>query len=226
MSSVSLPVHRPIGAALVVGSPASRGAAVAALHQLGYGCAEADDPYTAMAELCRQPQAFQSIIVSLAGVYREELSLISAVKQRFPQVEVWLADIEGRQAALAEAMRLGADGLLGDEGLHRVALASAGTNGAVRPAPPASVSQPDAAPTQVAAAPVARSGNGASGSTAPRPPAPAQARTPARSAPQPPPADADDLDDLGGMGDTVLTAEELRALLQEQPSMPSFGPED
>src|SRR5688500_9387098 len=122
MSGVSLPVTRPIGRALVVGNPASRPDAVDALQRLGFGCSETDDPYAAMAELCRRPLVYRALILSLVSVYREELNLVAAVKRRFPHVEIWLTHTDGRQASLAEAMRLGADGLLAEDGLHRVAL--------------------------------------------------------------------------------------------------------
>jgi hypothetical protein len=92
------------------------------LARLGYGCGEADDPYAAMAELCRRPLVYRAMILSLSGLYREELSIISAVKRRYPHVELWLAHTDGRQAALAEAMGLGADGLLDEDGLHRIAM--------------------------------------------------------------------------------------------------------
>jgi hypothetical protein len=63
------------------------------------------------------------MIVSLASLFRSELSLITTVKRRFPHVEVWLSHTDGRQADLAESMRLGADGLLDDDGFHRIAAA-------------------------------------------------------------------------------------------------------
>jgi hypothetical protein len=91
------------------------------LRGLGFAAAESDDPYAAMTELCRRPLVYRAMILSLASLYREELSVIPAIKARFPHVEIWLAHTDGRQAALAEAMRLGADGLLADDGLHRVA---------------------------------------------------------------------------------------------------------
>src|SRR3954453_6960065 len=123
MSSVSLPVTRPAGRALVVGHPASREQPLAMLRQMGFTCAEANDPYAAMTELCRNPSEYKALILSLAGVYAEELELIPAIKRNHPGMEIWLADAEGRQAALAEAMRQGADGLVGEDGLHRVAIA-------------------------------------------------------------------------------------------------------
>ena len=110
---------------MLVSNPSSRAAVRETLVRLGFGCAEADDPYTAMAELCRRPLVYRALILSLAALYREELTIISAIKRRYPHVELWLAHTDGRQSALAEAMRLGADGLLDEDGLHRVAMQGA-----------------------------------------------------------------------------------------------------
>jgi hypothetical protein len=85
-----------------------------------------------MSALCRRPSTYGAFILSLRGVFREELTLIETVKGRFPHVEVWLTDIDGRQSALAEAMRLGAAGLLGADGLHRVGVVAGGNS---QPAP-------------------------------------------------------------------------------------------
>src|SRR5258706_12319429 len=112
MSQVSLPVTRPAGRALLVSNPAARADVRETLARLGYGCAESDDPYGAMAELCRRPLVYRAMILSLGGLYREELSVIAAVKRRYPHVEVWLAPTGGGQAALAEAMSPWAGGLL------------------------------------------------------------------------------------------------------------------
>ena len=43
-------------------------------------------------------------------------------KRRWPHLDVWLTHTDGRASTLAEAMRLGADALLADDGqLHRTA---------------------------------------------------------------------------------------------------------
>lgn len=119
--AVSPGLKRPVGRALIVGAASSRAQPLAAMQALGFTCAELDDPYAAVAELCRRPLVYRAIVLSLASLYREELSLISTLRSRLPHVDVWLTHIEGRQAALAEAMRLGAVGLLGEDGqLHRV----------------------------------------------------------------------------------------------------------
>jgi len=174
MSQVSLPVTRPAGRALLVSNPAARTDVRATLARLGYGCGEADDPYAAMAELCRRPLVYRALILSLSGLYREELAIIAAVKRRYPHVEIWLAHTDGRQAALAEAMSQGADGLLDEDGLHRVAM-----NGLARETPLAT--------PEVESMPV--------------------------------PVSNHDEEELQPE-EPLLSAEELKALLQEQPASP------
>jgi DNA-binding NarL/FixJ family response regulator len=141
------------------------------LQQLGYTCAEADDPYAAMLEVCRRPLVYRAIILSLTSLYKEELAMVQSIKQRFPHIEVWLTQTDGRQASLAEAMRLGADGLLSEDGLHRIAITAA-------------------ADAPVTSAPIM----------------------------QPQMAEDDSMEAEMGIGEPVLTADELRALLQEQPT--------
>ncbi len=176
-------MNRPTGRALVVGAASARERAVEALQRVyGFECATADDPYHAMLELCRRRLAYAALVLSLAGMYREELTLVATVKRRFPHLEIWLAHTDGRQASLAEAMRLGADGLLADDGLHRIA--------AVGPAS-ASLPEPIPSATEVAIPEAAEHADAGSVETAP--------------------------------GEPVLTSDELRALLQDQPSMPPSG---
>lgn len=179
MSTVSLPVSRPIGRALIVGSPTCRSQPLLTLQRHGYHCAQVDDPYAAMAELCRRPLVYRALILSLQSLYREELPLVQAIKRRFAHVEVWLTQTDGRQASLAEAMRLGADGLLDEHGLHRTATGAIAT-----PPEPASIARPE-------------------------PPATVTLEN------QPP-----NIKDEPPLGEPILSAEELRALLQEQPSLP------
>lgn len=175
-----------MGRALVIGSNACRVEPARILQQLGFTCAESDDPYAAMHELCQRPLAYRAMILSLRTVYREELAFIGAVKRRFPHVEIWLTQTDGRQSALAEAMRQGADGLLDEEGLHRTATGAPADD---LPAP------------------------------APIPPAPT-VEHPAivEPAPRPRMEEPPDTSEEFGLGEPILTAEELRALLQEQPS--------
>ncbi len=120
------------------------------------------------------------MILNLTSLYREELAFIESVKRRFPHVEVWLTQTDGRQASLAEAMRLGADGLLADDGMHRIAITPATESDGMR-------------------------GNMGHGHDA-------------MSDDNNAPSDQDI-----SVGEPVLTADELRALLQEQPSFPPNG---
>jgi hypothetical protein len=232
MSSVSLPVTRPAGRALVVGHPGSRARPLDMLRQLGFTCAEANDPYAAMAELCRDPSEYKALILSLAGVYAEELELIGVIKRRHPEVEIWLTDADGRQAALGDALRLGADGLADDDGLHRVAITPPAPQ-RTRGATAAAVLADELA--QLAGAPatgdacrgpadvaVGECGESTGNGT------PHDAESPVRGPAGPRQGTADeraaanresDAEDPGG-GDPVLTADELRALLHE-PAAPT-----
>jgi hypothetical protein len=188
MSGVSFPVNRPAGRALIVGAASSRTQPLAILQRLGFTCAETDEPYHAMLELARRPMVYRAMILSLTGLYKEELQVVAAAKRRFPHVEIWLTHIEGRGAALAEAMRLGADGLLTDDGLHRTAAGAFPVETITgEPRPPMSLPTTGPAPVQ-------------------------ESREPA----------VDNTEDAN-IAEPVLTADELRALLQEQPVMPPAG---
>ena len=181
-----------------MGSASSRTQPLALLQRLGFTCAETDDPYHAMLELARRPMVYRAMILSLVGLYKEELLVVQAVKRRFPHVDVWLTHIEGRQASLAEAMRLGADGLLADDGLHRTGAGAF---------PVETVETPLHAPINLPAAA-----------------GPAAAAPTHEAAPPPAPREVEfDHSDEANIAEPVLTADELRALLQEQPAMPPSG---
>jgi hypothetical protein len=152
----------------------------------------ADDPYAAAIELCRRPLAYRAVILCLNSTYREELPLIRMIKSRLRHIDVYLSQTDGRHAALAEAVRMGADGLLADDGLHRIAS--------------------DSGPIfNVAVAAAESRYNGDEHHAAVPVPTPAAAAN--ETSP-------DFFDDPLANGDAVLTADELRALLQEQPSLP------
>ncbi|HEV7298768.1 MAG TPA: response regulator [Tepidisphaeraceae bacterium] len=170
-----MPVLRPSGRALLVASSASRQQPRALLEQLGYSCADADDPYAAVAELAKHPTSYRAIIISLSSLYREELAMISALRRRYPQIEVWLTHTDGRQAALAQAMSMGADGLLAEDGLHRIGISP------VIEAPPVIVQRVE-------------------------PEVPVSASEPDEMEMHP--------------DEPILSADELRMLLQEEPSLP------
>jgi hypothetical protein len=228
MSGVSFPVSRATGEALVVASPAPRSQVVATLATLGMATSAFDDPYAAMAELCRRPLVFRAVILSLAGVYTEELAIISAIKSRFPQVEIWLTHTDGRYSSLAEAMRLGADGLLADDGLHRVAAPAAPApraiperqeGGGISSPPPAPPSPSRNADSSTISSDDTDSTDDAAHSPVEAIHAEAQQRT-ASAVPDSMPSGPTG---NGAFGEPVLTADELRALLQEQPPLPENG---
>lgn len=175
------PFHRAAGRALIVGSADCRAMPMSTLQRLGFSCAEVDDPYAALIELAKRPMVYRALVLSLGSVYREELPLIATIKRSFRHVDVWLTQADGRLNALAEAMRLGADGLLTDDGLHRTASTDA---------------SPIAPTSSAPASPFSR-GTGKTGVDEPHP---------------------DDFDLDPSPGEPVLTADELRALLKEQPT--------
>ncbi len=124
MAGVSVPTQKraAAGRALIVGNPQGRGTTLAAMQAMGFACAELDDPYAATAELLKRPLVYRALVLSLSSLYREEITVIATVRKRLPHVDVWLAHTEGRQAAMVEALRLGAAGLLAEDGaLHRIA---------------------------------------------------------------------------------------------------------
>jgi hypothetical protein len=127
VSAAGPATSRPNGRALIVGQPAFRGGPSLTLQRRGYACTEVDEPYQAMVQLCKRPLFYSAIVLSLNSLYREELPIISTIKQRYHHIDIWLSDTDGRQAALAEAMRQGADGLFAEDELHRIA---GGTHGA------------------------------------------------------------------------------------------------
>jgi len=107
------------------------------------------------------------------------LAIIQSIKRRWPHVDIWLTQTDGRHAALADAMRLGADGLLSDDGLHRTAIAGSASESLYSRSEAGSGAWPVSAV---------------------------------------PPVDPNDsIDPDIGDNEPILTADELRALLAEQP---------
>ncbi|HRK30640.1 MAG TPA: hypothetical protein PLD59_06130 [Tepidisphaeraceae bacterium] len=184
----------PNGRVLVVGSPACRAHAKTALSRLPFEFAAVDDPYAAAMELSRRPLAYRAVVLCLNSVFREELGLISLIKLQMRHLDVFLSQTDGRQAAIVDATRRGADGILGDEGLFRFD-------------DPARDVPPQATPSELR------------GTGSEVPDEGTETGTPVETVTHMRTDDADRYND-GLTGDAVLTAEELRALLQEQPSLP------
>jgi hypothetical protein len=137
MAGPSPQTSHPQGRALIVGQPAYRGGPAASLQRRGYLSTEVDEPYEAMVQLCKRPLFYSTVVLSLNSLYREELPIIACIKRRFSHIDIWLSDTDGRQAALAEAMRQGADGLFAEDGLHRIAPASPSSPPEMSPPSPA-----------------------------------------------------------------------------------------
>ena len=136
--TVTGPKH-PANHALIVGGPSARASAVAAMQKQGFRCAEMDDPYAAAAELLRRPLVYRALVLSLASLFREELAVVATIRNRLAKynIDIWLTHIEGREAALADAVRMGAAGLLDERGeLHRMAPAAEPAAQVVQPQPP------------------------------------------------------------------------------------------
>lgn len=239
------PLPDPTGLALVVGTAAQRERAVPLVGRAGYAAAEADDPYAAMAELCRRPDDYRVLVLSLQGLYREELAIVAAVKRVAEDLEVWLTDLDGRSAAMAEATRLGADALIGDDGLHRLVTVPVPTGlvarAVVEPliariAPPADVPVAALAAARLVLASAGHDGDGQRCSAPGTAARIERATGPAAVDGEPDDGQAqdqdapdqveDDPDDPFGYprpDEPVLTADELRALLHDQPAPPTGG---
>jgi hypothetical protein len=208
-----MPVTRPSGRAIVVGSPACRAQALATMHRHGFACVEYEDPYSTMLELATRPLVYQAVVLSLNSLFREELALIAAVKRFAPRIEIWLTHTDGRLAALAEAMRFGADGLLAEDGLHRTAIGAPQPAAVASPAPAVTLELPQQIrkPLKIDP-PIHRT---IAPPPAPKPvepaPSPIAQEQPIPAAPEPMRTEPVNL------SDPVLTADELRALLHDSP---------
>jgi hypothetical protein len=186
MLTLTVNTSKPAGHALIVGAESLRGTAKKVLTSLSYEIDERDDPYAAMLELCRRPLVYRAMVLSLQGLYRDELTIISTIRRRFPHVSIWLTHTDGRQAALAEAMRLGAEALVAEDGIH--SFNDAGGIGPQAPLPKPTQFRPAPAQAELPPSPGARSDAAE----------PAEPRV-----------------SQNNSGEPVLSADELRALLAE-----------
>ena len=160
--------------------------------EVGY----AEEPYAAMGELSRKPQAYRAVVLSLQGVYQEELRIVSSIKQRFPHVEIYLSHTDGRYGAMAEGVRLGVHGVVSEDGIHRTGVLP-GIEKGVPYSTGATQNSTGSAQKSVAA----------------------HQKVDTFDAPGVLPVEKLDL--VGS--EPVLTAEELKALLDEEPIMPPVG---
>jgi len=154
MLSATANFPKTSGHALLVGGDGCSEEPRKTLTAIGYHTEATADPYAAMLELCRRPLVYRAIVLSLQSIYRDELSVITAVRRRFPHVSIWLAHTDGRAAALAEAMRLGAEALISSDGIHPLGdepLAPLPPRAMTfRPVPAAPAEEPEAEPVGAA----------------------------------------------------------------------------
>ena len=115
---LTAPLPKTAGHALIVGNDGCRSQPREVLQSIGYDTDERPDPYAALLELCARPLVYRAVVLSLQSLYRDELPVITTIRQRFPHVSVWLAHTDGRHAALVDAMKLGAEALVSTSGIH------------------------------------------------------------------------------------------------------------
>jgi len=193
---------------MVIGTPAGRAQSIELLRRHGCEVAEADNPYEAMVQLVLQPHRWRAMVIGLAGVYPEELAIIRSVKGRFPDIAVWLAQADGRGSAVAEARRFGADAVLDEQGLHVLEAPESAAPAARQRIAPEPVVPPQPPRLPPVLEPQSQ-GSGGQGTG--------------------PVLKIDDDGRSNGNGghlaaEAVLSPEELRALLQDQPLRPAAGP--
>jgi hypothetical protein len=210
MSAIRLPVTRPAGRVLLVGSESCRAGLLGMLGESGFSCGESENPYSGILELVKNAGNYSAVLLCLNSIFREELPLIAAVKKRWPNMDVWLAQTESRQSAMNEALNFGADGLFNEKGLHRIApVAKSVEANVAKPARTKAESSPKLPGAAVAAKSVVpvKSKRNSSGNI----PAKKSGKTDNKQVVSVDPAKY--VDDSSG--DPILTADELRALLTD-----------
>ena len=129
MADQSSNAHEPgeamVGPVVVVGAgDASAVLPGAAEHRVD----DAADAVLLLGRLLRDGTAARAVVLSLSAMRPEDLAVVRTVRRYFPSAEVWVSDVGPHAAMLAEAVSLGAAGLVADGRLHRFALPA--------PAPP------------------------------------------------------------------------------------------
>lgn len=121
MANLAISSSLARGPAVVVGGDGCRASALGVLKRENIPAFECDSPYPAMAEISRKPGVYKTVILSLQNLFQEELRIIEAIKTLHPEIDIWLCHTDGRPSTLAAALRMGADGILADDGIHRMA---------------------------------------------------------------------------------------------------------
>lgn len=181
----------------VVGHGDGLARALGFLHRAGSACVVMDDPYHAVAEFSFRPSTYDAAVLVLSSFYSEELAVITTIRRLSPRTRIYVAGAEQQLSMLATAVRLGATGVLTGDGLEELVA----RNGAEEGKPERGHSQVKEEGREVAEE---ASFNG-------------DATT-----------DEGQLDDeesegQNGVVEPILTAEELHALLHEDPMMPEAG---
>lgn len=210
--SPAVKVAKPLGLSMSIGSPNS-GKLIGRALLIGTRAAQEDsdilarqglqvelsaEPYAAMAELASRPLVYRALVLPLSQLFPEELALARVVKKRFPHVQIFASEVPARISG-EELKRLGVDAVLNETGLNGLGH-SAEESGLARTAGPA---------RGRAGSPTNFSDVGAGELKGER-------RTNGENERNAPMATSS-----GGDSEAVLTAEELRALLHEDPLPPS-----
>ncbi len=77
------------------------------------------DPFLLIERLVELRDRVDYVVLSLDQIRADELVVIQTIKAFFPRVTIWLTGVAGRSAELAQAVLLGADGLVSEAGVYR-----------------------------------------------------------------------------------------------------------
>lgn len=162
------------------------------LHRLGAACVVLDDPYHAAAEIGHRPGSYAALVLCLPCCYTDELPVITAVCRCSPTTRVLVAAADQHVSMLTAALRLGAVGVLTGQGVEWIGVLPTPTPAALvaENAETAALAEPAEAETTVET--------------------PAEVTDEATD-------DMDDADSEIAPIEPVLTAEELHALLHDEP---------
>lgn len=105
-----------IGRALLIGQRVDEEDA-RLLGQAGFQVDLAIDPYAAMMELATRPLVYRALVLSLIHLFPEELSIVPAVRKRYPHLQILASQTEQRPALLSQLKQIGIDGILCDAGM-------------------------------------------------------------------------------------------------------------
>lgn len=201
----------------VVGSGELLSRTVGLLHRLGAQCVLLEDPFHATYELSRSSAGtYGALVLVMPCLYPSELACIPAIRQATPPTRILLACAEQHLSSLSHALRMGASGLLTEMGVELLD-SSASTQGS-RPQTPGAMPE-TTAPDSPTSTPSSSAFAADSSATGP------SVQVDAAPVPADPQFEEDDeFDHLAeerapnheeDVGDPILSAEELHALLHD-----------